>query len=50
MTTGILEPVKILSAANQMPERDKQCVLNFDKMKAKKKYCHDKLMLAPTSK
>lgn len=43
VSTGILEPVvKLLSAANQMSETQKLCVLSFDEMKAKKKYCYDK--------
>lgn len=53
MSTGILEPVvKILSAANQMPETEKLCILSFDEMKAKKKYCYDKQtdsLLAPAN-
>lgn len=53
MSTGILKPVvKILSAANQMSETEKLCVLSFDEMKSKKKYCYDKptdSLLAPAN-
>lgn len=43
VSTGILSPVvKLLSAANQMTEKQKLCVLSFDEMKIKKKYCYDK--------
>lgn len=53
VSTGILKPVvQLLSAANQMSQTQKLCVLSFDEMKSKKKYCYDRStdsMLAPAN-
>ena len=43
VSPGVLEPVKkILTAATQISDIQKLCVLSFDEMKAKKRYCYDK--------
>lgn len=43
ISSGILQPaVKLLSATSQMSNIQKLCVLSFDEMKVKKRYCYDK--------